>query len=93
MTDKTLKEHIKKYNDLKTQADALTALLDAEKKSIIAEFTSRDIDTYNTAKYAVKLAKFITTRLDSTALKADAPETYNKYLKSVNQTRFTVKAI
>ena len=93
MTDKTLKDHIRKYADLKTQVDTLNALLDAEKKTITEEMTSREIDSFTTAKYAVKLAEFFATRLNTKALKAKAPKLYELYADTVKQTRFTVKAI
>lgn len=93
MTDKTLKDHVRKCGDLKAQIDTLTALFNAEKESITNELNNREISDFANSKYAIKLAKYTSSRLDSKKLKADDPTIYEKYLKQYEQSRFTVTAI
>ena len=93
MTDKTLKDHVKKCGDLKAQIDTLTALFNAEKESITTELKQRNTDAFTGSKYAIKLSTFISSRFDSKTLKAEAPDTYNKYIKTSEQSRFTVTAV
>lgn len=93
MTDKTLKEHVKKCGDLKSQIDKLTAQYNNEKSNITLELITRGINAFSCAKYAVKLSMFTVNRFDSKMLKNEYPALYDEYTKQVQQNRFTVNEI
>lgn len=93
MTEKTLRNHIKKCGELKTQIDALTALFNDEKKNITDALNERKTTDFTACGYLVKLATFTSSRFDSKALKTDDPKLYAAYTRNTEQTRFTVTAI
>lgn len=93
MLDKTLKQHIQKIGDLKRQIDALSELYDTEKEYITNELKTRDTSKFKSSDYAVSLATFEQSRVDSKALKSKYPALIERYTKTYTQTRFTVKTI
>ncbi len=91
MTDKTLKDHVKKCGDLKAKIDDLTALFNHEKDYIIDALKERETSDFSGSGYTVKYIEYTKKQIDTARLKKD--NLYNMYLKESNTARFTVKTI
>ena len=64
--------------------------VEALKDEIKAEMNRRDVEEMNAGRYVVRWTSVISNRLDSTALKKEMGELYNRYAKQTESRRFSI---
>ena len=83
-------ELVNQYKEAAQLIEAAQAEQELIKAQIKAELAARGIDTLQVGCHKVKLSDFTSTRLDSKAIKAVAPDLYDQYSKTVTGTRLSI---
>lgn len=76
---------------LEAQQYELQEQIDALKDCVKAEMAARGVDKLSVGTYRVAWTKFTSHRFDTNAFRAEHKDIYDKYVREVEATRFTVK--
>lgn len=87
--DDSMNEDIARYKNLTKQAKDLQAEADKVKDIIVNKYMENHIPSNSV--YKVSVSSYESSRFDSTAFKADYPDTYAKYIKKTSALRVTIK--
>ena len=90
MTERQITNRIKKLQELEAQRDALQEQIDAIKGEIQGEMLDTEILTVG--DFIIRWATVISNRLNTTAIKKELPDIYNKYITQSTSRRFTITA-
>lgn len=88
MTERQIANRVKKIKQLEEQLSTITGQIDALKAEIQSEMKS--IEHLNACGYIVNWVNVITNRLDTTRIKKELPDIYNKYIKEIHSRRFSI---
>lgn len=64
--------------------------VEALKDEIKAEMTKRNTEELEAGRYTVRWTSVVSNRLDSTALKKEMGELYNRYVRQTESRRFSI---
>ena len=81
---------VEQYKEAAQLIEAAQAEQEVLKAQIKAELAERSTNYLEVGCHKVRLSDFSSTRLDSKAIKAVAPELYDEYSKTVTGTRLTI---
>ena len=81
---------VEQYKEAAQLIEAAQAEQEALKEQIKAELAERSTNYLEVGCHKVRLSDFSSTRLDSKAIKAVAPDLYSEYSKTVTGTRLTI---
>ena len=90
MTERQITNRIKKIEELEAQRDNIQKEIDALKGEIQAEMTDKEVLTVS--GFIVRWATIVTNRLNTTAIKKELPDLYDKYITQSTSRRFTITA-
>ena len=90
MSSAELDSKVTTLRELQSEIDRLTAEAEAIKDSIKAEMVNRGEETLTGNGWKASWKVIESSRLDSKALKAQAPEVYAKFIISTRTSRFTI---
>ncbi len=88
MTERQITNRINKLQALEAQQAELEKQITELKKEIQAEM--HDSEVLNVGSFIVKWATIVTNRLNTTAIKTELPDLYNKYITQSISKRFTI---
>ena len=88
MTERQIANRAKKIKELEKQLDAISGQIDALKAEIQNEM--KEIEHLNACGYVVNWVNVTTNRLDTTRIKKELPDIYNKYIKESHSRRFSI---
>ena len=80
-------EQLKELEALIREAEAE---VEALKDEIKAEMYMRNTEEMNVGRYVVRWTSVVSNRLDSTALKNEMKDIYNRYVKQTESRRFSI---
>ena len=80
-------EQLKELEALIREAEAEAEQL---KDEIKAEMYMRDMEEMSVGRYVVRWTSVVSNRLDSTALKRELTEVYNRYVRQTESRRFSI---
>ena len=89
-TTNELLEMVEQYKEAAQLIEAAQAEQERIKAAIKAELAERNTNYLEVGCHKVRLSDFSSTRLDSKAIKAVAPDLYEQYSKTVTGQRLTV---
>ena len=92
MSNTEIQSKVNELRELRRMADELTAEIEAAQDAIKAHMTALDTDELHGADFKITWKTITSNRLDSKALKADAPRLYAQYCKPTTTRRFQVVA-
>ena len=78
------------YRELQAMIAELQAEADAIKAAIIAEMDAQGADTMQADIFTIKYTAYTTSRIDTTAIKNELPETAARYTRTTEARRFQV---
>ena len=81
---------IKELRELRRMADELAGEISTIEDEIKAHMTALDTDELHGADFKITWKTITSNRLDSKALKADAPRLYAQYCKPTTTRRFCI---
>lgn len=81
---------VEQYKEAAQLIEAAQAEQEVLKVQIKAELVERSTNYLEVGCHKVRLTEFSSTRLDSKAVKAVAPELYERYSKTVSGQRLTI---
>lgn len=81
---------VEQYKEAQQLAEAAQAEMDVLKAQIKAEMDARGTDRMDVGTHKVTVSTYTTSRLDSKALKAAAPELAARFTKTMTAQRFVV---
>ena len=81
---------VRKLKELKTMADEIAAEIASIEDEIKAEMTTRNTDEMTVDVFKVRWTRVTSTRFDSTAFKAEMPDLYGRFTKTVASRRFSI---
>ena len=81
---------VEQYKEAAQLIEAAQAEQEVLKAQIKVELAERSTNYLEVGCHKVRLSDFSSTRLDSKAIKAVAPELYEQYSKTVTGTRLTI---
>ena len=81
---------VEQYKEAAQLIEAAQAEQEVLKAQIKAELAERSTNYLEVGCHKVRLSDFSSTRLDSKAIKAVAPDLYDEYSKTVTGTRLTI---
>jgi len=90
MTTQEITTKIREYKELQAYVRELEEELEATKAAIISEMEARKVNTLLADVYTVKYQTYSSTRIDTTAFKAELPDVAAKYTKTTEARRFSV---
>ena len=91
MSIKELDSRVITMRELQSEIDRLSAEVEAIKDSVKAEMVNRGEETLTGNGWKASWKVVESSRLDSKALKAQAPEVYERFTISTRTSRFTVQ--
>lgn len=91
MSIKELDSRVITMRELQSEIDRLSAEVEAIKDSVKAEMVNRGEETLTGNGWKASWKVVESSRLDSKALKAQAPEVYARFTISTRTSRFTVQ--
>lgn len=80
----------REYRELQAMIRELEAEAEAVKAAITAELDALGVDTLQADIFTIKHTAYQSTRIDSSRLKAEHPDLYSEYSKTVEARRFQV---
>lgn len=80
-------EQLKELEALIREAEAE---VEALKDEIKAEMTKQSKEEMNVGRYVIRWTSVVSNRLDSTALKNEMKDIYNRYVKQTESRRFSI---
>lgn len=83
-------ERIRNIKKLQSEAKALNEVIEAEKKAVIEVMTEHELDTYEVDVFTVTYKAVEQERVDSSKLKTERPDIFDKYSKLVTSRRFVI---
>ena len=81
---------VRELKELKTMADEIAAEIASIEDEIKAEMTALNTDEMTIDVFKVRWTKVTSTRFDSTAFKAEMPDLYGRFTKTVASRRFSI---
>lgn len=81
---------VEQYKEAQQLIEAAQAEMDTIKATIAAEMARRDVERIDVGTHKVTMKTVTTSRLDSKALKAAAPDLAERFTKTTTTTRFCV---
>lgn len=90
MSEQNLREAIRSYKEYQRMTEELESEMENIKDSIKAELTRQGVDELAAGEYKVRWTAVKSSRLDTTALRKEAPELCEKFTRSVETKRFCV---
>lgn len=90
MSTKDLITLVEQYKEAQQLREAAEAEMDALKEQIKAEMAARGASKMDVGTHKVTVSTYTTSRLDSKALKAAAPDLVAKFTKTTTAQRFVI---
>ena len=90
MTTESLLAVIREYRAIKGMIEDLQDELEGHKQTMIRQLEARNVDTLRVDEYKISYTPYTTSRLDTTALKAELPNIAERFTKQVEAKRFAV---
>lgn len=81
---------VRELKELKAMADEIAAEIASIEDEIKAEMTARNTDEMTVDIFKVRWTKVTSTRFDPTAFKAEMPDLYGRFTKTVASRRFSI---
>ena len=81
---------VEQYKEAQQLVEAAQAEMDDLKRQITEEMTRRDVDTMDAGTHTVRYQTVTSSRLDSTGLKAAAPELAARFTQTTTSRRFSI---
>ena len=90
MSMNELEAKVSELRELRRMADELAAEIAATEDALKAYMTANGADELHGASFKITWKEVTSSRLDSKALKAAAPELYSRFTKQTTSRRFIV---
>ena len=90
MSMNELESKVNQLRELRRMADELAAEITATEDSLKAYMTANQADELHGANFKITWKEVTSSRLDSKALKAAAPELWQRFSKATTSRRFIV---
>ena len=90
MTKHELASKVEELKELKAMAEELSAEMTAIEDAIKAEMAARDAEELQAGLFKVRYKTVESRRLDGKSLKAEMPELYDRFSKSIITRRFVI---
>ena len=90
MSMNELKTKVDELRDLRRMADELAGAIGTIEDEIKAHMAALDTDELHGADFKITWKTVTSNRLDSKALKADAPRLYDQYCRPITTRRFCI---
>lgn len=90
MSMNELESKVNELRELRRMADELAAEITATEDSLKAYMTANQADKLHGANFKITWKEVTSSRLDSKALKAAAPELWERFSKATTSRRFIV---
>ena len=90
MTKNELTAKVRELKELKAMQDELAAEISAIEDTIKAHMTAENTDTLTVDVFKVRWTVYTSSRIDTTALKAELPDVAARYTKTSEARRFQV---
>ena len=91
MTERQIANRIVKIKNLETQLNDLSDQIAALKAEIQAEM--QETEHITACGFVVNWVNVVTNRLDTTRIKTELPDIYEKYIKPTRSRRFTISTL
>lgn len=90
MSAENLLSLVEQYKEAAQLIEAAQAEQEAIRAQLKAELAARNTTSLEIGCHRVKLSEFTSSRLDSKAVKAVAPDLYNRFIKTVSGQRLLI---
>ena len=88
MTERQIANRAKKIKELEAQLNDISNQIDELKKEIQNEM--KELEHIKACDYVINWSNVITNRLDSTRIKKELPDIYDRYTKETRSRRFSI---
>lgn len=90
ISNKALSEKAATLQALQAEAAQLQDQIDALKREITSELTRREAEELKAGNFLIRWTRYLTSRLDTKALKADYPDIADTYTRQTEARRFSI---
>lgn len=90
MTEKMLRNRVKKLRDLEAQKKELENQIEEIKDELKMDMEAKNVDRQQAGEFLIRWTMVIADRFDTKTFKQEHVKLYEKYLKQVENRRFSI---